>query len=467
MGQIEGHPDRSTQQAEFTGAIEMRFTATAIGFLALASAALADDWPQWLGPKRDAIWRETGIIDTLAADVVRVRWRAPVAAGYAGPAVAAGRVFVHDRVLAEGAKNHSEPFPQRPRQGIPGIERILCFNEADGQLVWKHEYDCPYTVSYPLGPRCTPTVHGGKVYTLGAEGNLLCLDAVDGKVVWSRELKKDYEVKAPLWGFSSHPLIDGQKLITLVGGDGSVAVAFDIDTGRELWRALSAMQPGYCAPMICTINGQRQVIIWHSEAVNGLDPETGKVLWTQPTETYQGMSISTPLVFGDRVFVTGYPKTAVAVQIKNGATEPDVVWKGDPKKKNAFYSVFSTPFYEDGHIYGVNGTISDGGGVLCCIKADTGERLWETLQPHGPKRLGSAELFLTKNGDRFFITNEKGDLIIARLSPKGYEEISRTHLLDATSSAFGRDVLWSPPAFANRSIYVRNDKELLCVSLSN
>ena len=428
--------------------------------LGVTAGARADDWPQWLGPKRDSIWRETGLIEKFPEGGATIRWRAKVAAGYSGPAVAAGRVYVTDRVLAEGAKNHPEPFPQRPKEGIPGVERVLCFNEADGQLVWKHEYDCPYTVSYPLGPRCTPTVHGGKVYTLGADGNLICLDAADGKVLWSRELKKDYDVKAPLWGFSSHPLIDGQKLITLVGGDGSVAVAFDKDTGKEIWRAMSARQPGYCPPHICELNGQRQLIVWHSEAVNGLEPETGKVLWSEPTETYQGMSISTPLCFGNRVFITGYPKTAELLQVKKDSESPEVIWKGDPKKKNGFYSVFSTPFYEDGYLYGVNGTIADGGGVLCCVK------VWESLQAHGPKRQGSAEIFITKNGDRFILFNEKGDLIFARLSPKGYEEISRAHLLDATSSAFGREVLWSPPALANRCAFVRNDKELLCVSLA-
>jgi outer membrane protein assembly factor BamB len=432
---------------------------------AVTGAARGNDWPQWLGPKRDGIWRETGIIEKFSDGGPTVRWRAKVGPGYSGPAVANGRVYVTDRLLAEGAKNHPEPFPQRPKQGIPGVERVLCFNEADGQLIWKHEYDCPYMVSYPLGPRCTPAVSGDKVYTLGTEGNLICLNTADGKVAWAHELKKEYDVKAPIWGFSAHPVIDGQKVITLVGGDGSVAVAFDKDTGKELWRALSSSEPGYSPPVIYEANGQRQLIVWHAEGVNGLDPETGKVLWSEHTETYRGMSVSTPLVMGDRLFVSGYPKTATLLRLKSNPPAAEVVWNGDVKKKTAFYSVFSTPFFEDGHIYGVNGG-NDGGGVLCCIKADTGERVWETLQPHGPKRAGSAEIFIVKNGDRFFLFNEKGDLIIARLTPKAYEEISRAHLLDPTSSAFGREVLWMHPAFANKSAYLRNDKELICVSLA-
>ncbi|MFO0810902.1 MAG: PQQ-binding-like beta-propeller repeat protein [Gemmataceae bacterium] len=427
--------------------------------LALAAAARADDWPQWLGPQRDGVWRETDILDQFPKDGPTVRWRSPIGAGYAGPAVAGGKVYVTDRVLAEGAKNHAEPFPQRPRKGIAGSERVLCLNEADGKILWKHEYDCPYTVSYPLGPRCTPVVHDGKVYTLGTEGHLVCLDITTGKPVWSHELKKVYRVQAPLWGFSAHPLIDGKKLICVVGGEDTTAVAFDKDTGKELWRALSSTQPGYCPPVIVEAGGTRQLIVWTGEAVNGLDPETGKVYWSEHVPTYQGMSIATPRKFGDLLFVTAYPDTAVMLRLDATKPAATVAWKGD--KKSAFYSVFSTPQGDAGHIYGVHN-----GGRLACIKADTGERVWESVQAHGKTPLPSAEVFLVKNGDRYFLANEKGDLILAKLSPKGYEEIGRAHLLDPTSAGFGRDVLWSHPAFANRSAYMRNDKELICVSLA-
>ena len=114
------------------------------------------------------------------------------------------------------------------------------------------------------------------------EGNLLCLDAEKGRVLWSRDFKKDFYLKTPLWGFAGHPLIDGKKLICLAGGEGSVAVAFDKDTGKELWRALSAKEPGYAPPMIYEFAGKRQLIIWHPEAVNALDPDTGKVFWSYP-----------------------------------------------------------------------------------------------------------------------------------------------------------------------------------------
>ena len=443
----------------------MRRTAWAcfcgmIALTAAASPARGDDWPQWLGPQRDGIWRETGILDKFPPGGPKVLWRVPIAGGYTGPAVVGGKVYVMDRVLAKDAKVHSEAlFPRRPSAGVPGSERVLCLNAADGKEIWKHEYDCPYSVSYPAGPRCTPVVAGGKVYALGTEGHLFCLDAEKGGVVWKHHFPSEYGVKAPMWGFSAHPLLDGQKLINMVGGDGTTVVAFDKDTGKELWRNVSSREQGYCPPMIYDIGGKRQLVVWDAEAVHGLDPETGKEYWSHPAPTYQGMSIATPRMVGDSVFVTAYPMTAFLLRPGTGAT-PEVVWKGDARKLGLF-SVFSTPFVENGHIYGASS-----GGKLACVKADTGERVWETLVPIGGKMLPSADVFLVKNGDRFFIFNEHGDLIIAKLSPKGYEEVSRAKLLEATSLAWGRPVVWSHPAFAGKCAFIRNDKELICVSLA-
>ena len=152
-----------------------RLFLLALGFLPLGVSTLqAEDWPQWLGPQRDAVWRESGIIEKFPADGLKFRWRVPIGGGYTGPAVAKGRVFVMDRQLAKGATNPTSPWG---RGEIPGSERVLCLNAADGRILWKHEYDCPYTVSYSAGPRATPNVHDGKVYSLGAEGNLVGLDA--------------------------------------------------------------------------------------------------------------------------------------------------------------------------------------------------------------------------------------------------------------------------------------------------
>src|SRR5205085_2808186 len=147
------------------------------------------------------------------------------------------RVYVMDRVRAKDAAGK----PQRStRAGIPGTERVMCLDAADGSLVWKDEYDCPYTVSYPGGPRTTPVVRGGRLYTLGAMGDLRCLDAATGKVHWTRKLLRDYHLDGPsVWGYAAHPLLDGHLLYCLVGGKGSALVAFHKDTGKEVWGALT------------------------------------------------------------------------------------------------------------------------------------------------------------------------------------------------------------------------------------
>jgi outer membrane protein assembly factor BamB len=437
----------------------MRLRFAKLLLLVCVTQLRADDWPQWLGPQRDGVWRETGIIEKFPDSGVKVRWRAPVAAGYSGPAVARGRVYLTDRQA--GKSGGGNPFQKGV---IPGNERVLCFNEADGKVIWRHEYDCPYNLSYPAGPRATPLVHDGKVYTLGAEGNLFCFDAADGKVLWSREFKKDFSIDTPLWGFSAHPLIDGEKLICLVGGSNSVAVAFDRNTGKELWRALGAKEPGYCPPMIYAVGKTRQLIIWHPESINSLDPETGKVYWSQPFPVRSGLSIPTPRVQDDLLFITSFYNGPIMLRLDREKPAASVVWRGkntSERNTDGLHSIMPTPFIDGDHIYGVCSY-----GQLRCLKTATGERVWETFAATtGDKEVRWANAFLIKNGDRYFLHNEKGDLIIARLTPKGYDEISRVKLLEPTNTAAGRDVVWSHPAFANRSIYARNDKELVCASL--
>ncbi len=430
----------------------------------------ADDWPQWLGPQRDGVWREKGILTTFPTQGPKVRWRTPIGGGYAGPAVAGHRVYVTDRILPPDTRNPANPFA---KSAVPGQERVLCLDDADGQVVWKHEYPCTYEISYPAGPRATPLVHGGKVYTLGAMGDLLCLDAGTGKVLWSKNFPKDYQAPVPLWGFAASPLLDGDRLICLVGGEGSLVVAFHKDTGKELWRSLSVKEQGYCPPMIYTIGGKRQLIIWHPEAVCGLDPETGKLYWSQPFAVKANLTVPTPRQAGDLLFVTSFYNGALMLKFTADKAAPVVLWKGknqseNPRLTDTLHSIIPTPFLRDGYIYGVCSY-----GELRCLKADTGERVWESMKATtgGPKERW-ANAFLVPHEDRVFLMNEKGDLIIARLTPQGYEEISRAHIIEPTNRMVAGQrenraaVLWSHPAFAHQSVYVRNDREIVCASLA-
>jgi outer membrane protein assembly factor BamB len=433
-----------------------------------------------MGPNRDAVWPETGIVrefpKTDKEVKAMVRWRAPVSSGYAGPAVADGKVFVTDRVLTKGAKNPPDPFDKKTR--VPGIERVLCLDAASGTELWKHEYDCPYQISYPFGPRCTPAVSDGKVYTLGAMGHLYCLNAVTGKVVWSKNFPADYKAPVPMWGFCSHPLVYKNLLICVVGGEGSVAVAFDKDTGQEKWKSLSARDTGYSPPTLITVGGKDQVVIWHGQALNGLDPLTGKPLWSVPLEPSYAMSIMAPRQHKDKLFAAGIGGVGVVLKLEpkpDGETQVTTIWKETAiegkelaLKPRGLYPVNMTPFVENDTIYGV-----DQPGMLRAVELDTGKKLWFTFKPvigreetEDFKGSGSGTAFVVKNGDHFFLFAETGDLVLAKLSPKQYEEVGRVHLLEPTGVAFGRKVLWSHPAYANKCGYFRNDKEIICVNLA-
>jgi outer membrane protein assembly factor BamB len=435
----------------------IRLLFPAMLLLAAGLHARADDWPQWLGPGRDGVWKETGIIDSFPEGGAKLLWRVKIGSGYAGPAVADGRVYVAD-LVTKADVNKLSSFDKRPK--VEGKERVLCLDAKTGNELWKHEQAVRYEISYPTGPRCTPTVHDGKVYALGAEGNLFCLDSKKGTVLWSKDFKKDYSAKTPFWGYAGHPLVDGKKLICGVGGKDSAVVAFDKDTGKELWKSLDAPDAGYSPPTLVTAGGKKQLVIWLPKTLESIDPESGKPYWSVPLVPSYGMSIMTPRQQGDYLFAGGIGWQAVLLKLDRDKPEVTEVWRG--KRNTGVYPVNSTPFLEDDTIYGVNQP-----GELRAVDLTTGKHLWETTKPTtGGKPASSATAFLVKNGDRFFLFSETGELIIAKLSRKGYEEVSRAKILEPTSNAFGRPVVWSYPAFANKCVFARNDKEIVCASLA-
>jgi outer membrane protein assembly factor BamB len=298
------------------------------------------------------------------------------------------------------------------------------------------------------------------VYALGAMGHLFCLDAAEGDVLWSKDFVKDYGAEVAIWGYASHPLVHSDKLFCVVGGKGSVAVAFDKDTGKEIWKAVDAEGLGYAPPTMIEAGGARQLLIWDAENISSLDPATGKRHWSVKLESEFGMSIMGPRQHGDHLFAGAIGFRAVLLKLDRDKPAVTEVWRG--KKDHAIYPVNSTPIIDDGTLYGV-----DQPGPLMAVKFETGERLWETFEPvTGTSKAKSGTAFLIKNGERFFIFNELGELVIAKLSPKEYQEIDRAKILEPTQTAFNRDVLWSHPAFASRCMFARNDRELVCVSLA-
>lgn len=420
----------------------------------LVAPVWGEDWSQWQGEQRNGRWDADGIVRAFPAEGPPVVWRAAAAMGYAGPAVVGDQVFLSDFVKEEGTIANN---PGR-RDEVRGRERIRCLDATTGETRWSHEDDVAYSISYGGGPRATPTVYEGMVYVLGAMGNLRCVTAADGKLVWSRDLLKEYNVgEAPIWGYASHPLVVGDTVYCLAGGEGSAVVALDRMTGKEKWRALSAANPGYCPPTLIEAGGRKQLIVWTPQTLNSLDPETGNVFWSKPLAPAYEMSIIAPVQTGDYLLATALQGSSMLLKLDASEPAAEVVWEG-----KGVHPDHNPPLVDDGYLYGI-----DVRGQLRCIELVSGERVWESLAtcPDG-RPVNSVTGFLVKNKDAWFIMTEMGELIVAQLTPDGYQELGRAKLLEPTNTTSGRNVVWSHPAFANHCVYARNDKEIICVDLS-
>lgn len=422
-----------------------------------AASAGDHDWPAWRGQARLGEWSETGIIGEFPEGGPEVAWRVPIKGGYGGPAVAGGRIFATD----------FEPEPK----SYDGTERLLCLSEETGELLWEHSWRVNTKGTqkkYANGPRATPTVDGNLVFIQGSMGHLIALNISDGTVAWSHDLVAEYGTLIPIWGMAGSPLVDGEKLIVVVGGDpGAKVMAFDKTTGKEIWRSLDAdAGPGYSSPVIVEAGGARQLIVWHPAGVDSLNPETGKPYWAIPTPTSMGQSVMTPVLAGNNLIVSGSANGTTLIAL--GTSEPTAeLVRQDPnraKRDEGLYAFMSTPMVDGDYMYGI-----DYNGSLRCVNHVTNELMWTTFEPSEDASLATA--FIVKNGDRYFINNDRGELIIADLSPEGYEEISRTQLLKADNPNFagGRRELgmvnWVHPAYANGHIVHRNDREIIRVKL--
>jgi outer membrane protein assembly factor BamB len=208
----------------------------------------------------------------------------------------------------------------------------------------------------------------------------------------------------------------------------------------------------------------RQLIVWHPSAVSSLDPATGKVYWNQAFEVKEGLTVATPRVDGDNLFVSAFYDGSLLLKLDATKPESSVVWKRHGRNErmtDALHCLISTPVIEKGHIYGACSY-----GEFRCLDLATGDRKWSTFQPTSGESLRWGNAFITRHEDRYFLFSEKGDLILAKLSPEAYTEFGRAHLLEPTGPAQRRDVVWTHPAYANRCVYVRNDRELISVSLA-
>jgi len=431
-----------------------RYALLAASFAAIACAA---DWPEYRGAGRTGVWKERFSLEGFPPSGLRIRWRTPIRAGFAGPSVWRGRVFVTDFLAGERFR---------------GTERALALDEKSGRVLWTQEWAADYgglARAYAIGPRATPTADEDRVYVLGAKGALLCLDTATGAVRWRRDYVRDYGAHVPVWGSVSAPIVHRDKLIAVVGGsDRARVVAFDKKTGQERWRSLdSDSEPGYAPPVILEAGGRKQLIVWHASALVSLDPDTGDVFWQQPFNARMGLAVATPVRSGPWLFISSFYNGPMMMELDLLRPKAAMLWKGNSESEiqtDGLHALINTPVVDGDYVYGICSY-----GQLRCLNRKTGERVWESLDATREKARWATG-FLVKHGGHYLLNNDRGELILCRLTPQGYQEIARTPLIKPTSTGgIGRRELgavnWSHPAYANGHVVARNDEEILSAAL--
>ncbi len=438
----------------------LRITLLCATFLISPALAYAADWTQWAGNDRLCNWTESGILKKFPVAGLKPTWSVSIGSGYSGPVVSAGRVFVTD---------------YRPKPGseiLEAIERVLCLDEQTGKILWTHEWETHYRRqlgSYATGPRATPLVVSDRLYTIGATGRLHCFDAKTGEVQWEIDSLKEFDADVPTFGVSASPIAWKETVIFVCGGRDGLLRALDQSTGKETWKAIPAdYEMPYSAPEILKIGGVPQLIQWDQTQLSALNPDDGKVIWQVPFRARSNMALTRPVLSKGRLLVSGFYNGSMLLKV--AADSADVLWKNGgvgerPNQTASLHAVITTPIVESEHIYG---TCSY--GELRGLRMSDGERIWEQKDATRQGRWGS--MFWVKNGDRYFVNNDLGELLIMQFTDKGAKVIDRTQLIEPdTHCGYGprrfADALvnWVQPAYANRHVIIRNDSEIRRVSL--
>ena len=438
------------------------FLLQALGLIitvSVAGSSHAEDWPRWRGPRGDGSWNAPPLPAKWPSTGLRTVWKQPIGGGYAGISVVDGRLYTMDceepMTPKPAGRSADDPQPD-------GIERVVCIDAATGKPLWSHRYPVRYgnLGGYANGPRATPTIHDGRVYTLGAVGHLICFAAATGKILWQHDLVQEFSAKVPLWGFAGSPVIDGNQVIVHAGAnpDGCF-MAFDRLTGKERWRAIGD-PAGYCTPVLIDAPSGPQLIGWTPEHIHGIDPRDGKPLWKLPYKITYGVSIATPIYHENLLFVTGYWHGSKAIRLGKEPTAMELAWEDGKRLRG----LMAQPLYRNGYVY----TIDKDYG-LTCFELKTGRKVWDDDNEMTPRGRNPYASFVWLNDtDRILSLNAAGELILARLTPEKYHEESRTRVLNGK--------VWGHPAFADRFLFAKADgaeawrkggpRELVCIELS-
>ena len=430
--QVEKHrqeqaaqPAPSTDAAAVPSPSPSASVAASPGDTAAAPAAAPSRnyWTNFRGPKRDGKYEEGSITTNWPAKGLPQLWKQPVGVGHASFVIADGKAYT---------------IEQRRNQEV-----VAAYDVNTGRELWTQKWNAEFSDSTGDGPRSTPTWDQGRIYALGATGELRCLDANSGSVIWGKNILSDNKASNLQWAQAASPLIVDDKVVVLPGGaNGKSVVAYNKMTGAPVWKVLDDPQ-AYVSPMLVDLAGRRQIVVVSSFRVVGLTPENGTKLWEYPWNTDGGINVSQPIVVDrNRFFISsGYGKGAALVEVKGSGNSftASTIWENKNMKNK-----FNSSVLHNGYVYGLDE------GILVCLDVNTGERKWKD------GRYGYGQLVLA--GNHLIITSDQGDIALVNASPDKYTEVARFTALEGQT--------WNYPALTNGRLLVRNSNEMAAFDIS-
>jgi outer membrane protein assembly factor BamB len=390
---------------------------------AAAAHATRNYWTNFRGPNRDGRYDEMAVLTSWPASGLTPIWKQPIGVGYSSFVIADGRAYT---------------IEQRRRQEV-----VAAYDVATGRELWTQGWSAEFNDETGDGPRATPTWDDGRIYALGATGELRCLDAKTGVVAWRRNILSENGASNLQWAMAASPLIVDDKVIVLPGGPaGKSVVAYNKLSGAPVWKSQGDPQ-AYVSPMLLTLAGRRQIVVVSSSRVLGLVPEDGSLLWSYPWDTDMGINVSQPIqVDKNRFFISaGYGKGAALVEVSGSGNNfsAKTLWENINMKNK-----FNSSVLHEGHIYGLDE------GILSCLDVSTGTRKWKG------GRYGYGQVILASG--HLIITSDTGELALVKATPDQYTEVARFKALDGQT--------WNYPAIANGKLLVRNSTQMAAYNIA-
>ena len=397
-----------------------------ISFLALVCfvcfvATGSADWTQWRGPARDGVATAFTPPSNWPAQLTR-RWQVDVGAGHASPVVSGSRVILHTR---QGTR-----------------EVVAAYDLASGKQLWQDGVEAPYRVNpaaagHGPGPKSTPLIAAGRVFTFGISGIFSAHDLLTGRLLW----RKNAPPTPPEFGTASSPMIDGEHVIAFLGGTGAGALtAMDAATGAEKWR-WTGDGPAYASPIAATFSGTRQIVTQSQTKIVGLDAVSGRLLWQLPIKTPYEQNSVTPIVVGDRLIYAGLENPTIAVRVVNAQGK----WTTQELWRNEQVSMYmSSPAASGNTLFGLS---NKNRGQFFAIDAATGKTLWVT------KGREAENASIVRAGDYLLLATTNSELVVAKANPAAFEEVKRYTVANSA--------MWAHPAFTGRTIIVKDVDKLI------